>query len=83
MLHMIELHYTQDQREQALNYFQKHGMTNYEGDVFVQELWVATEDRIAYAVVESNDPKEVEKACSPLTQFGNVTSRAIISADQL
>jgi len=35
MLHMIELHYTLDQREQALNYFQKHGLTHYEGDVSV------------------------------------------------
>ena len=83
MLYMIELQYTREHRDDALRYFWEHGATHYEGKVTVNGAWVATEDLIAYAVVDAADPDELAKACMPLRQFGNVTSRHVTSIDQI
>ena len=83
MLYMIELRFDPEHRDSALNYFWKHGSRNYEGKVTVQNLWVASQDRIAYALISGWEADEVEKACSPLEEFGEVTVRPVVSSDEL
>lgn len=83
MLYMVELRYTVEHRDSALNYFWKHGSTNYEGKVTLEGAWVATQDFIAYAVVSTKAEEEIRKACDPLRQFGDVTYRKVSSIDQL
>ncbi len=83
MLHMIEVKYTQEHRDTALAYFQEHGMTHYDGGLVVKGLWVSTTERTAYALVEAANPAEVDAACRPLEEFGEVEHRAVITADEL
>ena len=83
MQYMVELKYPLENRDEALKYFLQHGTIGYEGKVTLAGAWVATQDRIAYAVVESGDLAEVEKACAPLKAFGDVTFRPVTSVDQL
>lgn len=83
MLYMVELKYPREQRESALDYFWKHGSTHYEGKVTLEGAWVASEDDIAYAVISTKAEEEVEKACDPLREFGDVSYRKVSSLDQL
>ncbi len=83
MLYMVELHYAQENRDAALRYFWEHGATHYEGNVTLEGAWVATQDLIAYALVDAANANEVAKACAPLDQFGEVSFRPVMSVDQL
>ncbi len=83
MLYMVELHYNEDQREAVLRYFDKHGLTHYEQDITLQGAWVATQDRVAYLIAETDDPKNIAKAAEPLSAFGKVKFRAVIKAEQI
>ncbi len=83
MQYMVELKYPVEQRDEALKYFLQHGTIGYEGRVTLAEAWVATQDRVAYAIVESSELAELEKACAPLRAFGDVTFRPVTSVDQL
>lgn len=83
MLYMIELRFNDQDRETAINYFWKHGTNNYEGKVSVKNLWVATQDHVAYALIVGRDAEEVDKACTPLAKFGEVTVRPVVSSDEL
>jgi hypothetical protein len=83
MLFMVELRYLSEQRDAALRYIWEHGSTRYEGRAVIQSVWVASQDRIAYAVVESDDEDELEKACSPMKQFGTLSHRHVMNLEQL
>ena len=83
MLYMVELHYTSEHRDAALRYFLDHGATHYEGKVALQQVWVATHDHIAYALVSSESDSEVEKACRPLNEFGEAQFRHVTSGDEI
>ncbi len=83
MLYMIEIRYTHEHRTGMLEYFWQHGTTHYEGKVTIQGAWVATQEHVAYALVKSSDDQEVEKACAPLREFGDVTIRQVTSSDEI
>jgi hypothetical protein len=83
MLYMVELHYTQVHRDAAMRYFWEHGATHYEGNVTVEGAWVATQELVAYALVDAAEAGEVAKACAPLELFGDVSYRPVMSIDQL
>ena len=83
MLYMVELHYSQDSRDAALNYFWEHGSTHFESKVTIKDSWVATQDLIAYAVVDAAGPDEIASACKPLEQFGEVSHRRVRSVDEI
>ena len=83
MLYMVELNYRADQNAEALRFFDEHGITHYEQEIVVQGAWVATEDCIAYLLVESADDAEVASATAPLAQFGQVMFRTVVKAEQL
>jgi hypothetical protein len=83
MLYMVELHYQENQREAALSYFEAHGVTHYEQDIAIQGAWVATQDRIAYLVAETDDAEYMKKAVMPLAVFGEVAFRPVIQAEQI
>ena len=83
MLYMVELHYTHEHRDEALRYFWEHGSTHYEGKVTVNGAWVATQDRIAYALVEAVDPDAIAEACEPLAHFGDVNFWHVTSVDEI
>jgi len=83
MLFMVELQYSHEQRDVALDYFWKHGSTHYTGNATIQGAWVATQDLIAFALVDAVDPDTVAKACAPLEQFGTVIYREVTSVDQI
>ncbi len=82
MLYMIELRFGEEHRESAINYFWKHGTNNYEGKVSIKNLWVAGQDRLAYALIMGQSAEEVDKACIPLARFGEVTVRPVVSSDE-
>lgn len=83
MHYMIVLRYTQQHREEALQYFWQHGATHYEGKVTLKHAWVATQDRIAYALVDAAQPDEIAKACEPLRDFGELEYRAVTDVEEL
>lgn len=83
MLYMLQLHYDRRQREAALRYFWKHGSTLYESKVTVKEIWVATEDRIAYALVDAADSEALAAASKPLEEYGEVSFRHVTSVHEL
>ncbi len=83
MLYMVELRYAQEHRDEALRYFWEHGATHYTGDITLNGAWVATQDRIAYALVDACDQNEIAKACEPLGQFGEISFRHVTSFDQI
>lgn len=83
MLHMIDVTYAKTRRDEALAYFQEHGMTHYNGDLVIKGLWVCTNQCLAYVLVEASDPIEVDRACEKLRQFGEVDHRAVISSDEI
>lgn len=83
MPYMIDLKYAPEHRDAALRYFWEHGATHYAGDVTLKGAWVATQDRVAYALVDAANADEVAKACAPLEQFGEVGFRHVTSVDQL
>lgn len=83
MLYMVELRYTHEQRDAALRYFWEHGATHYGGKVTLNGAWVATQDLIAYALVEATGEDEVSQACEPLREFGEVSFRHVTGADQI
>ena len=62
VLYMIELHFNDKTREGALNYFWKHGSNHYDGNISVVNLWVASQDQVAYALIQSREQEEVDKA---------------------
>ena len=80
---MVELHYQKQHREAALKYFWEHGTTHYDAHVTVQEGWVATQDRIAYVLVEGDNADAVAVACEPMNEFGNVSFRVVTSFDEM
>lgn len=83
MLYMVELHYSHEHRDEALRYFLEHGATHYEGNITVQQAWVATADHVAYALVRTRNADEVDKAIKPLTQFGTVLCRRVTSTNEI
>jgi hypothetical protein len=80
---MVELHYSPEQRDQALGYFYEHGFTHYTGSLAIQGAWIATQERVAYVLVESSEVEELERACVPLKQFGQVIYRAVTDVQQI
>ena len=83
MLHMIQMQYSPEKRDAALEYFQQHGMTHYDGDLVIKGLWVCTVEHIAYVLVDASSTDEVASACQPLETFGEVEFRAVIESEQL
>ncbi len=83
MSFMIELHFSEQHRTEALDYFWSHGACHYEGKVSIKGLWVASGDRIAYALVNADNRDEVDRACRPLREFGEVYARPVASSDEL
>ena len=83
MLYMVELRYAEEHRDEALGFFWKHGSILYDSKVTVKEVWVATQDRVAYALVEAADPEAIAKASKPLGDFGDVRYRHVNSAHEL
>ena len=83
MHYMVELHYSHEHRDAALDYFWEHGSTHYEGKVTVNGAWVATQDMIAYALVDAAEPDDVSKACEPLAKYGHVSFRHVTSVDEI
>jgi hypothetical protein len=83
MLYMVEFRYAREQRDEALEYFWKHGATHYEGNVTLEGAWVATQDLVAYAVVKAADENEMVKACAPLGQFGEVQYRLVTGVEEI
>ncbi len=45
--------------------------------------WVATHEKIGYALVESENDEEVEKACAPMKSIGEITYRRVTSSDEI
>lgn len=83
MVYMLELHYDPQQRDAALSYFWKHGTTLYNSHVTVKEVWVATEDRIAYALVDAADAEAIAVASEPLQKYGELHFRPVTSVHEL
>ena len=83
MLYMVEFQYDEKHRNEALEYFWKHGTTNYEGKVVVKGAWVATQQHIGYALIESENDQEVEKACAPISGIGSIVFRQVTSTDEI
>ena len=83
MLFMIELRFKQEHRAEILDYFWKHGTSQYEGRITVKGAWVASQDKLAYALVESSGTDEVEKACLPLAEFGEISARQVTSTEEI
>ena len=83
MQFMVELHYSQEHRTDALRYFWEHGFTHHGAEVTVEGVWVATEDLVAYAIVKGQEVSEVEKACAALASFGDVVIRRVTDSDVL
>lgn len=83
MQFMIELRYTKNHRDAALAYFFEHGATHYEANVTVKDAWIATQDLIAYALVEGEDAEAVAEACAPLEEFGEVSYRRVTSSEEI
>ena len=83
MLYMVELRYDKERRDEALGYLWEHGSTLYEAKVTVKDAWVATEDLIAYAVVDAADPEAIAKASKPLEEYGDVSYRHVNSVHEL
>lgn len=80
---MVELRYAEEHREAALAYFWEHGSTLYESKVTVKEVWVATQDRVAYALVEAADLEAIANASKPLAKYGDVSYRHVNSVHEL
>jgi hypothetical protein len=74
---MVEFRSAREYRDQALDYFWKHGATRSEGKVTLEGAWVATQDQIAPAVVKAADENEIVKACEPLRRFGETQYRLV------
>ena len=83
MLYMVELRYTKDHRDAALAYFFEHGATHYEASVSVNNAWFATQDLIAYALVEAGSAEAIADACEPLEKFGEICYRHVTSSDEM
>jgi hypothetical protein len=81
MLYMVELRYSREHRDAALQYFWEHGATHYEGDVTLRGAWVATQDHVGYALVDAANADGIAAACKPLEQFGSVSYRQVSSVD--
>ena len=67
----------------ALAFFFEHGTTHYDANVSVKDVWVATGDLIAYALVEGESADAVAAACVPLKKFGEVRYRHVTSFNDL
>ena len=83
MLYMLQLQYDPQQSQAALSYFWQHGTTLYDSHVTVKEVWVATEHRIAYALVDAADAETMATASQPLRKFGDVHYRHVTSVHEL
>ena len=83
MLYMIELNYLPEKRDEALKYFQEHGLTHFEEGVAIEGAWVATHEHVAYVLATSKETAQLEKACEPLAQFGTVSLRPVTDVDQI
>jgi|GEM_PF-3774103 hypothetical protein len=83
MLFMVELTYSPQHRDEALRYVWEHGTTRYEGNIAILNVWVATEDHLAYALVESENAAELEKAYQPFLRFGTIRTRHVMNIEQL
>lgn len=83
MLYMVEIQYDDQHRDQALEYFWRHGATNYEGKVVVKGAWVATHDKVGYALIASENDEEVRKACGPLNHIATIHYRQVTSTDEI
>lgn len=83
MLYMIELRYQDEHRGEVLEYFWQHGTAQYEGKITVEGAWVATAEKIAYALIESGSDEEVEKACAPMRALAEITTRHVTSTDEI
>ena len=83
MLFMVELHYAEQHRDEALRFFWQHGATGHPGSVALKELWVSTQDRVAYALVDAPDQAQVAQAGKPLEPFGKLTIRQVTSVDEI
>ena len=44
---------------------------------------MATQDLIAYAIVDAAGPDEIASACKPLEQFGEISYRRVRSVDEI
>ena len=83
MLYMVEFRYGVEQRDQALGYVMQHGTIGYAGNATLRSAWVATQDHIAYALVEAKDEDELEQACGPMREFGDFSFHEVYNLEQL
>ena len=83
MLFLVELKYAYEHREEVLRFFWEHGATRYQGSVALKGAWVATQERIVYALVEAADADEIAQAGEPLAQFGTLTIRQVTSVEDI
>ena len=83
MRFMVELHYVSEHRDDARQYLWEHGLTHHDADVSVGGIWIATDDLVAYALVKADQESQVEKACAPLSAFGDTVIRRVTDAEEL
>ena len=83
MLFMVQIEYTREQRDDLFAYFENHGVTGYSLGVELSGAWVAPEDRVAFALVKVANVVAFETERGRLTQFGNVTSRHVLNAEDI
>jgi hypothetical protein len=82
MLHMVELHYSANEREPLLRYFEEHGATHHSGNVSIVGGWVASGEHVVYLVAKSESARQVEQAASQLREFGDVQWRRVVSLEE-
>lgn len=83
MLYMVQIEYQREQRDGLFAYFENHGVTGYAKGVELSGAWVSPEDCVAFALVKVVDVAAFETESQRLTQFGTVTSRHVLNAEDL
>lgn len=83
MLYMVEIRFDPEHRAQVLEYFWQHGTSNYVGKLTIQGAWVASHDKLAYALVDASNEDEVRQSCEPLKEFGEIVYREVTSSDEI
>lgn len=83
MLYMVQIEYPREQRDALFAYFENHGVTGYTLGVELSGAWVAPDERVAFALVKVANVAAFETERERLTQFGTVTSRHVLNAEDL
>ena len=82
MLYIVQFRYRADERDKLREHCEQCGVTGYADGVTLRGAWVSA-SRHGFMLFNADDEDCMQKVCSELSKYGDISHLPVISIDQI